>query len=152
LDLVYCPDGTGPVPPLNIPFIAGNDCKLDNNIKAPWGDPAFFPLAPNNARPFENLNQTFGSIEQNLRITPELTLTSVTALYTSKVKSLHLATTSSNLAMILGDYNFSNHQVSQELRLTSDFTNSPLNFMVGGYYQSSKMMNKLVIDTNRKVG
>jgi iron complex outermembrane recepter protein len=149
LDVTYCPDGTGGVPPTNIAFIGGNDCKLDNNFWAPWGDPAAFPAAPHGAKPFEDLYQTFGSLEQNLKVARDLSLTAVTGFYSNRMQSLHLASTTGTVAVILGDYDFYNHQFSQELRLTSDYADSPVNFMLGGYYQRNKMMNRLAVDTNQ---
>ncbi len=150
LDVAYCPDGTGAVPPTFIPFIAGNNCKLDNRMYAPWGDPAAFPAAPHDAKPFANLDQTYGSLEQNLKITPALTLTSVTGLYNASLQSLHLASTTGTTAVILGNYDFYNRQVSEELRLTSDFgRDSPVNFMLGTYYQNNTTMNQLAVDDNQ---
>lgn len=148
LDVTYCPDGTGGVAPTNIPFIGGNDCKLDDKFWAPWGDPAYFTAAPNGAKPFADMEQNFGTLEQNLKVAQDLTLTSVTGLYRNTSKSLHLASTTGTMAVILGDYDFYNHQFSQELRLTSDYSDSPVNFMAGAYYQRNKTMNKLAVDTN----
>jgi iron complex outermembrane receptor protein len=152
LDVNFCPDGTGGVSPTNIPFIGGNDCKLDNRFAAPLGDPAAFPAAPHGAKPFEDLSQTFGSLDQDFKLAPGLTLTSVTGFYSNSLQSLHLASTTGTVAVILGDYDFYNHQVSEELRLTSDYANSPVNFMLGGYYQRNTMMNKLAVDTNQALG
>jgi iron complex outermembrane receptor protein len=150
LDVTYCPDGTGAVPPTGIPFIGGNNCKLDNHFAAPWGDPAAFPAAPHNAIPFENMDQTYGSFEQNLKLEPALTLTSVTGLYNASMQSLHLASTTGTVDVIMGNYDFYNRQVSQELRLTSDYgKDSPVNFMVGGYYQNNTIMNQLAVDDNQ---
>jgi iron complex outermembrane receptor protein len=153
LDVTYCPDGTGAVPPTGIPFIGGNNCKLDNHFQAPWGDPAAFPAAPHDAVPFENMDQTYGTIDQNYKITPELTLTSVTGLYNASMQSLHLASTTGRAAVIMGDYDFYNRQGSQELRLTSDFgKESPVNFMLGAYYQHNAIMNRLAVDDNTTLG
>jgi outer membrane receptor protein involved in Fe transport len=148
LDVTYCPDGTVGVAPTYIPFQQGDDCKLDNNFRAPWGDPSAFPLAPNNAVPFARIYQDFGTLEQNLKVAPELTLTSVTTLYNNKLRSMHLASTTNVTIPILAAYDFSTHQVSQELRLTSDYSTA-LNFMLGGYYQSSRTMNKIDVFNNQ---
>jgi iron complex outermembrane receptor protein len=148
LDLTYCPDGTGPGAPGGFAWIGGNDCKLDNKLQAPWGTPQAFPLAPNNAIPFTKTNQNFGSLEQNLKLGSDLTLTSVTTYYNIKQKMFHMASSTGQYIAIMADYNLSNHQISQEVRLTSDFS-SPLNFMVGGYYQSNKTMNRVITYTNR---
>lgn len=151
LDVTYCPDGTGGVPPTNIPFIGGNDCRLDDKFWAPLGNPAAFALAPNGAKPFADTNQTYGSLEQNLNITPELTLTAVTGLYKTTTHSLHLASTTGTVAVILGEYDFYNSQFSQELRLMSDYQDRPVNFMVGGYYQHNEIMNDLAVHTNQSL-
>jgi iron complex outermembrane receptor protein len=46
------------------------------------------------------------------------------------------------------DNDFYNRQFTQELRLTSDYVNSPVNFMVGGFYQDGYMTNRLNLRGN----
>ena len=136
--LVYCPDGTGGVPPLDVPFIGDSDCRLDKYTQLGDFDPAFWPGVRNGGVPFMDAKQTFGTLEQEFAITPEISLTSVTGLYDIKQDNLIRGSGSSN-STIAADFTFENQQFTQELRLTSDFIDSPVNFMVGAFYQDAEI-------------
>lgn len=134
--LVFCPDGTGAIPP-RIAFIGDADCRLDEHTQLGDFDPAFWPGIRNNGVPFMDAEQMFGTLEQNIELTPALTLTSVTGYYDIDQENLIRGSGSSN-PTIAADFSFKNEQVTQELRLTSDFA-GPLNFMVGGFYQDGEI-------------
>jgi iron complex outermembrane receptor protein len=142
--LVLCPDGTGGVAPRNFAFIGDADCKLDKNTQLADFDPAFWPGIRNGGVPFMDSNQTFGTLEQNVGLTPGIKLTSVTGLYDITQENLIRGSGSSN-PTIAADFSFDSRQFTQELRLTSDFDNSPVNFMVGGFYQDGdiQVVNRL---------
>ena len=88
--------------------------------------------------------QTFGTLEQNVALTPAITLTSVTGLYDIQQENLISGSGSSN-PTIAADFSFDSRQVTEELRLTSDFDDSPVNFMLGGFYQDGdiQVINRL---------
>lgn len=139
--LVFCPDGTGGVPPLNIPFIGDADCKLDKFVQLGDFDPAFWPGVRNGGVPFMDARQVFATLEQNAHVTRDITLTSVTGFYDLRQDNLIRGSGSSN-PTIAADFRYRNRQMTQELRLTSDFTDSPLNFMVGAFFQDGYFTNR----------
>ncbi len=145
--LVLCPDGTGPVEGVGIPFIGDADCKLDDKTQLADFDPAFWPGVSNNGVPFVDSKQTFGTWEQNFNFNPELTLTSVTGYYDLNQKNLIRGSGSSN-PTIAADFIFDSTQFTQELRLTSNYDGA-LNFMVGAFYQDAeqKVRNRLRANT-----
>lgn len=136
--IIFCPDGTGGVLPRNIPFIGDSDCRLNKNTQLGDFDPAFWPGVRNDGVPFMDSNQAFGTLEQDVAISPAITLTSVTGFYDIQQDNLIRGSGSSN-PTIAADFTFDNRQITQELRLTSDFADSPVNFMVGGFYQDGDM-------------
>lgn len=141
--LILCPDGTGGVPPRNFSFIGDSDCSLDENTQLADFDPAFWPGVRNGGVPFMDSKQTFGTLEQNIHFTPAITLTSVTGVYDIEQDNLIRGSGSSN-PTIAADFTFSNRQITEELRLTSDFDSS-VNFMLGGFYQDGdiQVINRL---------
>ncbi|HYD47694.1 MAG TPA: TonB-dependent receptor, partial [Terriglobales bacterium] len=136
--VTYCPDGRGGVAPINVPFLQDSDCKLDRNTQLGDFDPAFYPGIRNNGVPFADSFQLFGTLEQDFRFSDGLTLTSVTGGYRMRQDNL-IRGDGSSTTVFAADYGFRNKQFTQELRLTSDFVNAPLNFMVGGFYQRGRM-------------
>jgi iron complex outermembrane receptor protein len=134
--IVQCPDGTGGVPPLNIPFLRDSDCKLNRNVQLGDFNPAFWPGIRNGGVPFLDSNQGFGSLEQNLTVMRDLTLTSVTGIYNINQDNLIRGSGSSN-PTIAADFTFDERQYTEEMRLTSSFADTPVNFMVGGFYQNA---------------
>lgn len=145
--LVYCPDGKGGVPPLNFAFIGDADCKLDRNVQLGDLDPASWPGVRNNGVPFIDSVQAFGTLEQNLKL-GQVMLTSVSGVYSLRQDNLIRGSGSSN-PTIAADFRFHNRQVTQELRAASDFTDFPVNFTVGAFYQNANFVsnNKLRGDT-----
>ena len=145
---VYCPDGTGPVNGLQ--FI-DSDCKFDRNLPLVDLDPAAFPGIPNNGTPYNRTRQTFGTLEVNYDLAPELTLTSQTGYYLARSRSMLNATMSSAGAGIISAINkFRRRQVTEEVRLTSDYS-GPLNFMLGGFIERGKFSDLVTIGGNTKL-
>ena len=149
--LVYCPDGRGGVPPLNVAFIGDSDCKLDRYTQLGDMNPAFWPNIRNNGVPFIDSLQIFGTAEQNLDLTPAIQLTSVTGIYKLRQDNLIRGSGSSN-PTIAPDFRFRNSQLTQEIRLVSDFAESPLNFTVGAFYQSATFQSRNRLRANTAFG
>ena len=118
--IILCPDGTGGVPPVNVPFIGDSDCQLDENTQLGDFDPAFWAGVRNGGVPFMDSNQVFSTLEQNIAVSPAITLTSVTGYYDIHQENLIRGSGSSN-PTIAADFSFDNRQITEELRLTSDF-------------------------------
>lgn len=148
--LVYCPDGTGGVAPLNVPFIGDADCKLDRYTQLGDMDPAYWPGIRNDGIPFIDSVQVFGTLEQNLEMSPHLGLTSVTGYYKLRQDNLIRGSGSSN-PTIAADFRFTNKQLTQELRLASDYS-TPLNFTVGGFYQYAQFSSRNKLRGNTAFG
>lgn len=151
LQLAFCPDGTGPVPPVNIPFITGDTCKLDKTIGTAWYDLAAFPGIRNGGVPFARIEQKFGTLEQNIIVSDALTLTSVTGLYDMTQSALFAGGTSRAAISIATDNDFDIRDFTQELRLTSDYPGL-VNFMVGGFYQDGLQKNRVHLRGNTAIG
>lgn len=151
LDIALCPDGLGPVPPANISLHnAAENCKADDTLRLPWADQAAFAAAlPNGGRMFEDSTQLLPSLELSFDLTEHLNLTSLTGYYDMSFETAHNGTTVSAYAVFVNNIFFDNTQFTQELRLTSDFADSPLNFTLGAFYLSGDQSNRVRIPINR---
>lgn len=156
-----CPDGfqsfvnpmTGGLP---VPYMTGENCQLDEYFAVVDMDPTAYagtpttgPELPNGGIPYLRNYQQYGTLELNYDLTPELTLSSVTGLYNlhsrGMVNTFH---TSSAGPYIAVQNRFSRREVTEELRLTSDFS-GPLNFMLGGYYQDGRVFMESMFRPNK---
>lgn len=150
MQMAACPDGLVPPPP-GIPFVGGGeDCRIDGTIRIVDLDPAAFPGIRNRGTPFSEMDQMFGTLELNYEVTPELTLTSVTGFYDVKQDSMTNGTNTTYAGPALAaDPGFRRDDFTQELRLTSNFTESPVDFMLGAFYQDGSMryVNNLLGNT-----
>lgn len=147
LQLSSCPGGTAS--PVGIPFLGGEDCRIDRNMRIVDLDPAAFPGLFNNGRPFLENEQVYGTVELNYTIRPDLTLTSTTGLYNLRSKSMVNTTQSSSAAPTLAFQNrFKRREFTEELRLNSDFT-SPLNFTLGAFFQDGRISDHVIGIPNR---
>jgi iron complex outermembrane receptor protein len=151
LQLSSCPDGIGPLAgaPWNF-YSPLEDCKYDKRVAYVDLDPKYFPGIRNNGVPFSNLRQNFGTFELNYDMNPELSLASVTGYYDSHADAM-VNTTSAGYAApaFMTDTVFKRREVTQELRLTSDFKNSPVNFSLGAFYQNGKLSNDVLLAGNQ---
>lgn len=151
--LTNCPEGPGQtVGPANIPFIGGDDCRLDRDIHVVYMDPAAFPGIPNNGVPYLHNLQKFGTLELNYDLGRSLTATSLTGYYNlrsdSSVNAHHSTAAGPTLAPV--NY-FRRNDFTQELRLNSDFA-GPVNFSAGGLYQDGKIRDHVIIRGNTALG
>ncbi|MCB2060186.1 MAG: TonB-dependent receptor [Novosphingobium sp.] len=170
--LAHCPDGPGqafglgsgapgsPIPaapnfltPVDpIPFIGGDDCKFDRELRIPYLNPDFFPGVYNNGIPYLENKQNYGTLELNYDLTPALTLTSTTAYYKLVSSSSVNPTHTTNAAPTFGvTNNFRRREITQELRLNSDYS-GPLNFTLGAFYEDGKMYDRVRFIRNLAYG
>jgi iron complex outermembrane receptor protein len=150
---VQCPEGTGPVPGLGIPFMGGEDCKRDRTIPTVDYNPASFPVGlENNGTPFLQNTQTYGSLELNYRVRPDLTLTSVTTYYLLHSNSMHNTTNTTEAASLASVTNhFQRHDTTEELRASSDFA-GPVNFTAGAFFQRGFFGDQVFLGGNGAIG
>lgn len=149
LQASYCPEGTGAVAPVNIQFM-NSDCTLDRYVNATWPSPTVFPNLRNGAKPFNTTKQGLYSLEQVFKLGHALTLNSLTSLYDLKQEYLFLAGFSAVVPLV-SDSDFLTRQVTQELRLTSDYS-TPVNFMLGAYYQDANQQTHVRLYGNTAIG
>jgi len=149
--LSYCPDGIGA--PSGIPFINPNEeCRYDRNQYIVDFSPTAFPIALNGGVPFLDLDQYFGTLELVAKPSDALTVTSTTGYYKAKSLTFINSTSAGYAASLLyTDNKFSRRDFTQELRLESDFK-SPVNFLLGGFYQSGKVYNRITAGGNTAIG
>lgn len=145
--ITYCPDGTGPAAPNTVPFMLGEDCRTDRVLRLTWFNPAAFDGILNDGKPFNDISQTFGSLELNYRLTDDLSLTSVTGYYDLDLLVQSLGAAVGTTVPVAAQVAFDERQVTQEVRLTSDYT-GPVNFMVGAFYQDGEQSNNLRLPGN----
>jgi iron complex outermembrane receptor protein len=147
-----CPDGTGPVPGIGIPFISPNDnCKLDRQVAIVDLDPAAFPGVRNGGVPYVESTQTYGTLELNYRPRRDLVATSVTGYYDLHSTSL-LNPEASYAGPILAATNgFHRREVTEELRLNSDFV-APVNFTLGGFLERGQFSDSVTLAGNQDLG
>ena len=163
--LANCPDGPGesfgfggfgpalglsPVDP--IPFIGGDDCRLDRDLHVVYMNPSFFPGIARGGVPYLENKQDFGTLELTYDLRPELTLTSTTGFYrlrsSSQVNTSH--STAAGPAFAVRN-TFERDEFTQELRLDSDF-NGALNFTLGGFYQDGRLYDRVRFIRNTAYG
>jgi iron complex outermembrane receptor protein len=152
LEVGYCPAGTAPVAPINIAFQTGVTCQLGRYVRLPWISPAASPGVPNQGIPFQDTHQGSASLELKFRPSSEVTLTSMTSYYIDGFLNLQAGDISSTVVDIPSAISFSNRQFTEELRLTSAYTDSPLNFMAGASYLSGREQNQDAIFGNTVMG
>ena len=146
-----CPDGVGA--PVGIPFISPNEtCKVDRDIYIVDVDPLAFPEARNGGVPFLRYVTTFGTLEINHEFGQGLIFTSTSGYYDHKVDGL-LNGVNTGFAgpTLIADNQFDRRDYTQELRLQSDF-DTPLNFLIGGYYQDAQVSNRIYVGGNTFLG
>ena len=145
------PNFLTPVDP--IPFLGGDDCKLNRYVSHVYMNPANFPGITNNGVPYLTNRQNFGTLELNYNVTPEISLNSTTAYYKLRSSSLVNANQSTQAGVFLAVSNrFQRREFTQEVRLESDFRNSPLNFMLGGFYEDGRIFDRVRFYRNTAYG
>lgn len=149
---VYCPYGqphygTGTVNGVLSPIEFGgpDTCKADDEVVQSDIGTAFnqkWPLFGDGV-PESSQTQTLGGLELNYALSPDLKLTSQTGYYRNRYHKLDMlsgADTSFPNRIYGSDSYLTIREWSNELRLTSSF-DGPINFVVGAYYQDSRLFN-----------
>lgn len=145
--LISCPDGTASVS--GRPFIASDDCKADRVVRTVDMDPAKFPAIRNGGRAVTEYDQILGSVEANYKIADDITLTSLTGLYSIDQVSIFNGANTGTAGPAIGvNGDFDRRDLTQELRLASDFRDSPLNFMVGAFFQDGAIKHDFDLPAN----
>jgi iron complex outermembrane receptor protein len=141
--LTNCPDGTAPYN--GLVFISPSEnCQKDRTMTVVDMDTTAFPGIIHGGVPYVDTTQTYGSLEMNWRIRPDLTLTSQTGYYLVHNRTLYNASGASGAGPILAAQNgFARRQNTQEFRLNSDFE-GPLNFTAGAYFERGKFHNLFI--------
>lgn len=143
--IVACPFGTQQLTGII------SDCKADerNNRTDNFGT-SFTPYEPKfgDGHTFAKQDQVLAGLEMNYALSDAIQLTSVTGLYWTKFRSAEHYTRYPVDPILMFGFNFglpmlpsylrySNREISQELRASSDF-DGPLNFTVGGIYSDTR--------------
>jgi iron complex outermembrane receptor protein len=146
-----CPDGNGA--PAGVPFINPNDnCKVDRTVYIVDLDPASFPEVRNNGVPFMQYVTTFGTLELNYDVAQDLSLTSTTGYFHTAVDGMINGVNSGYAGpTLISDNQFKREDFTQEVRLQSDW-DSPINFLLGGYYQDAEVSNRVFVTGNQAFG
>lgn len=135
-----------------VPFIGGDDCKLNRYSNVSYMDPSFYPGINNNGVPFLRNKQDYGTFEVNYDVLPDITLSSVTAYYklnsASLVNSAH--TTGPGVPLAVRN-KFQRREFTEELRLNSDFS-GPVNFTLGAFYEDGRLFDEVQFYRNRAYG
>lgn len=153
IQLVSCPDGTGPSGPLNIPFLLGETCRKDRQINLVYPDPKAFSGLLDNGDIFNEARQYYGSLEVNYRPGSDITLTSLTGYYHLLYQSQQSASTSTyagpSLMSVVDPIR--RHDFTEEVRIASDFS-GPINFTGGGFLQRSGLFFHSSLPGNKVLG
>lgn len=151
--LASCPEGTAPTNRAGIRFLSPtDDCKLNRRTSTINMDPAAFPGVYNGGVPFGKIKQTFGTLEMNYDVAPDLTLSSLTGYLTLRQSYMTNGGVSSYAGpvfVVQGAYG--RDDFTQELRLTSDYS-GPLNFLIGGFFQDATQRSLVDLPANQAVG
>jgi iron complex outermembrane recepter protein len=149
--LASCPDG---IAGQGIQFISPNEnCKVDRNFTQVDMDPAAFPNIANGGRTFANIEQTFGVLEMNFAVSDPIKLTSVTGYYDVNENDQFNSAQSGAAGPVFNSFTLFNRETfTQELRLASDFKDTPLNFTVGAFFENTKQHKLGQARLNQKLG
>jgi iron complex outermembrane receptor protein len=149
--LAKCPDGVGPI--FGIQFLnPADNCRMDRDISWVEMDPAAFRHSFEGGTDFLETTQTYGTVELNYLPRPDLTITSLTAYYLLHSKSDYPASNASFAGPGIEATNgFRRREVTEELRLNSDFT-GPLNFTLGGFFERGRVSDEVGVFGNTFLG
>jgi outer membrane receptor protein involved in Fe transport len=114
--------------------------------------PAAFPGIPNGGTAYNERTQTFGTLELNYHLRPDVTLTSVTGYYLLHSSSLfNTSGTGFNGPLLAVTNGFHRREWTEEFRANSDFS-GPLNFTAGAFLQRAKFSDLVGLLGNATLG
>ena len=147
---VTCPGGL--VSFTGLPFFDPNQkCALGRDYYISYMDPKYFIGAPNGGQPFFASDEEYATIEQNVHLN-SFTATSVTGFYDYHKSSYGNGAQISGMTPIAIGLHFANREFTEEARLASNFTDFPVNFMVGVFYLNGRMTNDPDLEGNTALG
>jgi iron complex outermembrane receptor protein len=149
--LSSCPNGVGFAPAL-VPFIGGDNCKFDRELRIVSMNPANYRGIPHGGVPYLENKQEYGTLELNYEVAPQFTVTSTTGDYYLRSSSLiNTSHTTAAAPTIAVWNNFYRHDFTEELRVNSNFT-GPVNFTAGGFYQDGEIFDHVTLVGNNAYG
>ncbi len=122
-------------------FINPSDpCRHQRTVYLVDVDPAAFPNVPNNGTPFMRNISNFGTLDLTYNLSPHIDIKSTTGYASIKTNGFINGTDAGYSAPpIIAIDEFSRRDFTQEVRLESDFSDIPVNFLVGAFYQRARM-------------
>jgi iron complex outermembrane recepter protein len=146
-----CLSGTGPSI-IGVPFIGGSTpCRLDDEVEISSFDPASNPGVPNGGHPFIIIRQRFAMLDLSYDVAPDVNVSSTTTYYRNVTDGMINGTYAGAAAALWADNDFYRRDVTQEIRIQSDYGDGPINWLAGGYYQDARMKNDIVIGWNQAI-
>lgn len=152
--LKSCPEGTTnyvPIPGMSF-YSINEDCRVNRKLNLVNLDPAAFGGLENNGRPFNYIDQYFGTVQADYRINDSLALASVSGYYELDYQGLINGSLAGGAGTPLAaQKTLKRRDFTQEIRLTSD-RSGPLNFTVGGFYQDGQIDVNSTLAGNMTLG
>lgn len=143
-----CPEGNGPVGATGIPFILGDDCKMNRSRATVYLDPASFTRIFNGGVPFVDVDQEYGTLDLRHQIGGGLTLSSTTGYYRAFSKSLLNASQSSYAGPLIAAQNtYRRRSFTEEVRLDGEF-DGPIDFTLGAFFEDGRFSNHATVIGN----
>lgn len=147
-----CPEGNGPVGATGIPFILGDDCRMNRNRHTVYLDPANFDGIFRDGVPFVDVDQEYGTLDLRYEIGSGLTLSSTTGYYEAFSKSLLNASQSSFAGPLIAAQNtYRRRSFTQETRLDGEL-DGPIAFTLGAFYEDGRFSNHASVLGNTALG
>lgn len=129
---VYCPGG--------LPFNGDiTECRADSNFYRPGIGPTFSAVLPQyrDGIPYAKQEQWLASLQMDYDPVDDVKISSVSSLYDMHYIAMDNFTRTVVPQAVVAAYNeLDIREISQEVRLSTDFK-SPINLLVGGYFQDS---------------
>ncbi|MDB5713964.1 MAG: hypothetical protein JWO15_1361 [Sphingomonadales bacterium] len=130
--------------PALTPLLSIDDCHPDRHFTHGTMPQSTAALAQGDLSVPNNLGKTsimLGSLEMNFDVNPVIKLTSVTGYEETKDYFIDSFTWNpAYLPVLVFETHNKDHSFTQELRLATSFTDFPVNFLVGGFYQNAGLL------------
>jgi len=150
-----CPDGnalpaSAAATHPGLQLINPNDnCKIDRNVYIVDVDPAAFADVRNGGKTYMRFLQSFGTLEMDYHPGEDIGITSTTGYFKTTVDGFINGVNSGYAGpTLIADNHFTRRDFTQEVRIESDYKDKPLNWLVGGYFQSARIVNRVTVNGN----